>query len=321
MRKRFATICTVIGLAGVLAAPAFAQTQQEPRYQQWQDPAAQTGGPNGGPDRTQDLIDKLTPLIDDAERTRAADPRFLRDLRAAIRDFDRPWRVEVLYDDFRDGDYQTNPAWQVTAGKFWVETNFGLRSAITPPAAPAAGQEQPQQQQKTTQKEQLTKLFGQILNQAINEGQKQGAAPPPPAAPDTAAIQVPVKISTAFAITLELSSWQPKGRLDFGPYQGNAETGYRLIYTPGAEPALTLVRASPRGAATIETAEKLVLEDQRQHRLDWTRSPDGTMVVTVDGTELMRTVDRYYAQPFDGFRLVNRGGDYILRSIRIAGTE
>ena len=35
----------------------------------------------------------------------------------------------------------------------------------------------------------------------------------------------------------------------------------------------------------------------------------------------MNTQDREFGGAFDGFRLVNRGGDFILRSVTIEGTE
>ena len=45
------------------------------------------------------------------------------------------------------------------------------------------------------------------------------------------------------------------------------------------------------------------------------------MTVSVDEKEVMRVTDRGIGDPFDGFAMVNRGGDYVLRRIAIRGTR
>jgi hypothetical protein len=45
------------------------------------------------------------------------------------------------------------------------------------------------------------------------------------------------------------------------------------------------------------------------------------MAVSLDGKEIMTASDRAYNQDFDGLRLVNRGGDYIIKSITVNGTQ
>ncbi len=63
------------------------------------------------------------------------------------------------------------------------------------------------------------------------------------------------------------------------------------------------------------------LEDNRTHLLEWRRNTDGEMVVLVDGKEILRTVDRALQDPFDGFTVINRGGDYTFSRIALFGTE
>ena len=84
---------------------------QEPRY-----------GPHrsAGNEQVQKLVDELRALTDEADRNRAADPRFLSDLRGLARRYDYPWRVRLISDDFGDGDYTNDPAWTAAAGKFTV---------------------------------------------------------------------------------------------------------------------------------------------------------------------------------------------------------
>src|SRR5215471_10916723 len=86
----------VIGLAGALLVAGSPTRAADPRYSPWQ-PPAQAGG-------MADLLRNLRSLIDEAERSKAADPTFLDDLRALADTYDNPWPVKLVYDDFRDGD-------------------------------------------------------------------------------------------------------------------------------------------------------------------------------------------------------------------------
>ena len=44
------------------------------------------------------------------------------------------------------------------------------------------------------------------------------------------------------------------------------------------------------------------------------------MTLRLDGNPVLETVDRGFRDAFDGFSLINRGGEYGLASIRIDGT-
>ena len=43
--------------------------------------------------------------------------------------------------------------------------------------------------------------------------------------------------------------------------------------------------------------------------------------VSIDGEARIKTADRSFRDPFDGFAVVNRGGDYILSRITFHGTK
>ncbi len=276
-----------------LALPAAAQQQ---RYAPWTDPNAP-----GDDERLGEFIGRLQGLIDEAESSRAANPRFLRDLRDLATDFDRPWRKNALFDDFRDGDYTATPAWTVTGGRFRIVPDWGLRSTVQ--AAPTP--------KNLTGEQAALAFLGQILD---SSQRKKGAARN---TGGDAAIHAAAAITNAFAIRVELSSWMPDGRLEFGPYQGAASgAGYSLSYRPGQP--LELLSVSARGARVIDRGQAPVtLEDKRPHRIEWTRGADGRMAVSVDGAQVLNTADRGIGGAFDGFRLVNRGGDFILRSVSI----
>ncbi len=44
------------------------------------------------------------------------------------------------------------------------------------------------------------------------------------------------------------------------------------------------------------------------------------MAVLVDGNEMMRTTDRALRERFNGFTLINLGGDYGFRRVAVLGT-
>lgn len=264
------------------AAPAAAQS----RYSTWE--GTQESGEVG------DLVENLRALIDEAERARAADPLFLEDLRDILGAYENPWGVRVLFDDFRDGNYTSNPTWQVSAGQFRIDprgTNSGLRSAIGRGVDTGSGG--------------LNSLLGAIL-------QPQGQA-------TYASIYTPLQFANAFAVRFELTSRDRFGRLDFGPYQGaSGNVAYRLAYFPGAPVGLQLQRLTAKGAVVIgQSAGPVNFEDGKPHVIDWTRDKAGRMVVAVDGEDAISAQDTQIRKPFEGFLMINSGGTYWVRSISI----
>ena len=61
------------------------------------------------------------------------------------------------------------------------------------------------------------------------------------------------------------------------------------------------------------------LSDGQAHRLRWTRDTNGTMRIVIDGRQIMEVTDRTFRQPFQGFQIFNRGGDYAFRRVTIDG--
>lgn len=287
---------------GLGVGAAFAQDSTT-KYQQW-------GADEGSAD-VEALIGDLEELIDQAERDRAADPQFLEDLRDVLADYQSPWTVRVLFDDFSDGEFARNPAWTVSSGNFKVDRKggmTGLRSTIIPPGQTIG--------QTSSTGNPAIDIFNILLNQ-------QGTTQTQPTA-QYAAIYTPAKISNAFAMRLELASGERFGRFDVGPYQGpSGSAAYRLAYLPGAaKDSLRLVRITSKGAVALATYKKpLVLEDGRRHVLEWTRDRNGAMAVLLDGQEIIKASDRTLTKPFDGLMMINSGGTYWVRSITVDGAK
>jgi hypothetical protein len=258
-----------------------------------------------------EVVDQLKDILQRAERNRSSQPQFISELRDLVRRYDWPWRVSLLYDDFRDGDYTSDPRWVVTRGDFWVTQNAGLRTRFDPPAP----------SRRTSDSSALDLLEGIFRGISASRG--------PEAEPETAAgadIHTDLRITNSFVVKFELASRgysQEGNRLEFGPYRGAPhEAGYRLAYDPGQKPSFTLLRVAPGRSAIIETYEHAVdLADGRLHQLEWRRASDGEMNVLLDGKEIIRVGDRAYNDRFEGFTISNKGGDYTIRQVAIYGAQ
>ncbi len=219
-----------------------------------------------------------------------------------------PWQRLLLHDAFQDGDYTKNPIWSVSAGTFLVETGIGLRTA-----------HEPRKPLSETRREDLPKaLLSAILAQATRPSGSVATTE----APDYAEIHVDGGITNAFAIQLKLTLRQAAtGPLAFGPYQaGDRLSGYRLVYTPNVARGFHLVRQTASGSSVIESVEAKFSLNQ-EYAIQWTRDQRGEMTVSLDGKEVIRISDRSLADPFTGFTLVNRGGDYAVREISVYGID
>jgi len=284
----------------IVAGPALAQDSTT-RYQQWQ-------GYNS--ENMQDLIGDLEDLIDQAEKDRAADPEFLKDLRSALLEYSAPAAskyVALLFDDFRDGNYTQNPTWTVTSGGFKVDRKgalTGLRSTIYPPGT------QPGQ---TSTGNPALDILGAILNQPAQQTSTAKYA----------AIYTPVKVSNQFRIRFDFASTERFGRMDFGVYQGSGgSNAYRIAYLPNQKDLLRLLRLTPQGVWVIGAYKTtLSLEDNKRHLLEWTRDKNGVMSVVLDGKEVIRATDKNFTKPFDGFLHINAGGSYYVRAVSIEGVK
>lgn len=288
--------------AGLIILPLFSADAQVDRA-----PAGET--------RTLELVDQLKAVIQKAEKTRT-DPSLLQQLRDLVRRYDWPWRAALLYDDFRDGDYTANPSWVVDRGDFRV-SQFGLGTVFTQPASPARGSSE-----KRGEKSTLERLGGILEGMTRRE---EAAPQPQPPLPSAAEISTAIPISNLFAVKLQMSSRGKAAEgsgLEFGPYQGRERNrGYRLVYSPGNRPAFSLNRIAVGRSSVIEVYDQLVnLEDGRSHNVEWRRGADGEMVVLLDDKEIIRTVDRASEESFDGFTIINGGGDYAFSQIAIFGT-
>lgn len=270
----------------------------------------------GGSGQVQELIDELRRLTDEADRARAADPVFLRDLRSLAARYDNPWRQRLVEDDFRDGEFRANPAWTVASGEFFVSQS-GLESRATAPVARQSGNAS---NESPSTEEVVVGVIANLLTKRLadNDGNNNRQAAPPPAT--DAQIFLPAKISNPFSLAAEIYQRRPGTSLELLIYQGAARaTGYSVLLEPGKN--ALLIRRGSRGASVVQESEAPVgFTPNTIQVLQWTRNADGFMTLRLDGNPVLEAVDRGFRDAFDGFSLINRGGEYGLASIRIDGT-
>jgi hypothetical protein len=260
----------------------------------------------------QPLIDDMRRLLDQAERDRSANARFLKQARDMLSSYELPWHLSVLDENFSDGDYTRNPAWIVDAGQFQVARGVGLRSQVPVQAARAPASRQ------DTPRDAVSQIL-EILRQGSPQQPTQQQAP---AAPTVSAIHTVVPIPNSFQIEVDVSV-EPGGSdssFSFGPYQGERrDTGYQLVYRGGAQPIIELHRLTSGRNAIVEIYDNLPIPDDHLHTLTWQRRNDGTMSVLLDGSELFATSDRGLRDPFTGFSLLNETGGFAFSRVRIDG--
>lgn len=201
-------------------------------------------------------------------------------------------RVRVR-DGFSDGDHTRNPAWRIASGRLEVR-NGGLNSVVTPSA------ERPQDAGR--------QLIEDLLKQQLGVGR------PGQEAAVAAVAYLPIRLAPVVRMTMLVSgSAEPHSHLELGPYRGNAlNHGYRLSQR-GNQP-LQLVFADERGASVIASA-RYRLEYSVPQRLIWECDAEGRMTVSRDGEVLIDVVDRKVSEGFDGFSLINAGGEWTLHEL------
>ncbi|NVK18743.1 MAG: hypothetical protein HWE30_08615 [Methylocystaceae bacterium] len=296
-------------LAAALTTLATTVQAAETRYSTWSDPNQPQV------ESSSKMVEELRALVTEAEKARAADPKFLQDLKDLAARYDGSVQSLIFRDEFLDGDYTNNPTWQVTSGKYWVESGYGLRSFVE-----AVSTTQTSEQRKLSKEE---KIIGGIVG--LLGGQVQIQQPQQQASATTvtpATIYTAQKINNAFILKINVSSWAAKGHFEVGPYQGSKlNTGYKLVYSAGESPALQLLRNYTSSSSVIASVASLKLEDQKYHDLEWVRNKAGQMTVSVDGKVLIQTSDNGFRDDFAGLMMKNAGGDYIIKSVSVSGAR
>ena len=305
----------IVALAGVVALSAgVARAQYDDRY--------------SDRDAEQEMVDELRGLIDRAQRQRAARPRFLRDLGALADRHDYPWRRPIVREYFRDGDFTRDPHWRVASGEFVMNWSGGLYSRVRPGGRlDLRGPSRDDRQSKKITGEDIAKaIFKGLLNRPDQSETREHAGT---ASREPARIVLLQRITSAFAIHAVFAANSGRrgddrsddwGGFDFGVIDNQRRAqGYRLSYTPAT--GLTLFRTSGGDARAIAGSDRgFGLDGRRDHVIDWSRDRGGHFHLSLDGQDILAASDQVSGRDFEGFYLINRGGEFILRSLTIDGT-
>jgi hypothetical protein len=120
------------------ASPAMSQSY----YNRWSDPDADTK-PVAAKKFTnlkaelKALKDEIGAMVDKTEKAKAADPKFMKDLRAAIGSNTPYWNNRLVEDQFVDSEYSNNPRWTALFGRFGYDQKTGL--SMTPSSMAGGG--------------------------------------------------------------------------------------------------------------------------------------------------------------------------------------
>ncbi|MCG8508626.1 MAG: hypothetical protein MI741_05295 [Rhodospirillales bacterium] len=307
------TVTTCVCLVCMLVLTEGNAAAEDKRYgQDWQAEPGHSTAPEA-------MIDELRALIDEAASARAADPLFLRDLRDLAQRYSWPWRQRLLFDDFSDGNFSQNPHWSVAGRNVVVDRFAGVRSRVVPPRRHGNSNNP----ERLSNRDLAAQFFSAIIQQQAGGDRTQAQGPQRPAHMQPVKLTTDIAISNAFALRIQLASENRDvsgARFEFGVTQGPGDLGYRIAYNPGSDPSVELLRIGSRGIAVIDASRQAVaLEDGALHELQFTRSTDGTMAVSIDQTEIIRTLDRSFREAFDGVAIVNKGGDFTVRAVTVYG--
>ncbi len=303
-------------LASTLLIPA---AEAQNRYQRWKQNEEQSQV------HLRQALDELDRLIGEAERARAADPRFLQDLRG----LSQRYRAQVqagggtattpaasgpfIADDFRDGDFAYNPRWQVLSGSFQVLSDAKLISAVVLKEDDRKAAER--DAGGNTRAGDVIGILSQILlgNQGGGSQDKREIQ----ATQENAEIRTQASIPNAFTLDVDISSRTTQGAIEFAVSQGDTvRPGYGLLYRTSQ--GLLLIRRGNSGNETIAQANlRGSLFDGIEHNIVWARDRSGGMYVEIDGARVLRVTDHALQDPFDGLSVINRGGVHLVHKVKV----
>lgn len=280
--------------------------------------AAAQSAPWLAPQNSDKLLGELQALITKGEQQGLAQKKYLRELRQLTSRYDWPWSKLLMREQFADRNYTANPTWTVRGGNFEMHSEFGLVSIQKDPKP----EPKPQQQQTNPTGQLLGAVLQQVLTpQGTQQQQQQQQQTPPPATRSD--ISTALKITNGFDLRLVIRTRNEPGRFEVGPYiAGQNDEGYRLVYAPGGNPSMALVRYSAIGSGVVATSSAPVsLTAGQDQYIQWFRHSGGDMAVYVNGKETIVTSDRTFSKGFDGVIISNLGGTYTVGEVTVYGTK
>lgn len=276
----------------------------------------------------QGLVDELRTLAERSRNEKAADRWLQQALEDLVSKYDRPWRKELLFDDFSDGNFTSDPQWSVASGRFWIDASLGLRSSVQPkretrPSGSTA------EGSSDSKKDLGRVLFEGLLDQAFKRdepGRDGDEAEKDVAREGPARIRLGTRITNAFSLELAFSFHNEpgvEGHFEFAILQEpRGEYGYLLAIHTGKRGIMDLYRLR-RGQRELVNSSRLAadLGIGERYELLWRQSDNGQVEVFVNGEEAMNLRDKAFRDDYALLELTNLSGDLAVRRVRILGTS
>ena len=221
-----------------------------------------------------------------------------------------PWTTVLLQDEFTDGDFKTDPGWTAVSGDFWVDASYFLRTQRAVPRSTQSGEQ-------GSAEKRVADIFGKVVKEILSPQQGAQAA-------DLSELYTQRQAGNAFAleVTMKVLSKQAGQNFELRMYHDpDRSSGYLLKLLTDKEQSLALIRFDQSGSSVIDMhRQERLLQTNKLHKVSWMRYADGRMKVLVGNTKVLNTQDNMFKK-FDGFSIVNGGGDYAVGSIRILGSQ
>lgn len=268
----------------------------------------------------QTLVDQLREITEKSRQNRAADRWLQRSLEDLVAQYDWPWREELLYEDFSDGDFSHAPQWEPVSGQFWVDPTLGLRSRV--PNQRQRSEPESQQQEKQSQ-DVSTAILSALLQEALRSEKPTDPEPKKEERDGPAEIRLPIQIPATFAFRAELSAHNPPsepGMMQFGFYEeADAAWGYLITLHTGNQPVIELSMLRGGRHTLIEEITIADLNDGQPHEIEWRKNSYGETELRLDQQTLLRGRDRDFDRGFKYLSVLNQGGDFGIRSVQLQG--
>lgn len=275
----------------------------------------------------QSLVDELRSLVEKSRDQRAADRWLQQALEDLVSKYDWPWREELLFDDFSDGNFTTDPAWTVASGKFWIDSSLGLRSRVQPPRQ-ARAEETPSERSRDSQRDLGSALVDTLLDQAFKRDEPRedrSRSREDDSEKGPARIRLAAQITNAFFLEMAFSVHNEpgvEGRFEIDLLQDPAgDYGYLLAIHTGEAGMMDLYRLR-RGQRELVSSSRLEsgLGNGERHELVWRQAENGQVEVLVDDKEIMDLRDKAFRDGYRWLELVNQSGELAVRQVKILGT-
>jgi len=274
-------------------------------------------------DQDSALLDELRTLVQKSREQQAADRWLQRALDDLVAKYDWPWQRELMYEDFSDGDYTRNPAWQVVQGDFQVIQGQGLASSIKPHEQQKKDEPAPS---KSPEDSLGSLVLGALLDKALDTDKTDKKKPSTPSHTDTYTgpnqIRVKANVTNAFAITLALrTSPDNPSQFDIALLQSEKGLyGYRLRIDTNSSGLVELERIrNGRGAIVDSQKLPMNINNGRLHDLTWRQDQDGTATVLLDDKPIIEVRDRAFRDNYPWLQIEHQAGELTIRSVRVDG--